>query len=161
MVDLGRGFSAVRHDCEGTADGAVVMGTRTRMNDAPFVEACNRCVLPEEAKSFMEGLPPKFQDLPGNRFTAGYEVIPGASTELNAYQPWIQAEDNIIFASPGRATVSLMAANQVMAQVLTAVLPRSRGVVGDVPSGHGPWSCDIAMHYTRTYSFNDFNAANV
>ena len=77
FVDLERGYSAVRHVCAGLPYGAVVVGTKAKLQPAPRVFPEDRRIPINERKEFAQYLPPTLAArlFPG-RYTAGYEVIP-------------------------------------------------------------------------------------
>jgi glycine/D-amino acid oxidase-like deaminating enzyme len=153
VIDLGRGFSAVRHERGGNGP-AVVIGTRTKKRPAP--DPAERIVSVADQQRLAFSIPPGFQgSLTGARYTAGYELMPRKGIGLSPYQPWMITDGPVIFASPGRATVSLLAARNVLADVIErrSVDPRRTSRVDLAQCS--PWDCDIAMHYMPFYSFND------
>lgn len=156
FVDLERGFSAVRHPCAGLADGAAVVGTKARSQPAPRVAADERHIPLEEEQEFVKCLPPVLASrlLPA-RYTAGYEVIPRRVGGPTAYEPWIEDCGSVVFASPGRATVALMAANLTLARLLekrSLTKPKSF----NLPStGRINWAEPITMHFSPDYDFDD------
>ena len=154
VVDLGRGFSAVRHDRGDGKAAAVVMGTRTksRHDDPP-----SRIIPFAEQGEFSTGVPPAFQaSMSGGRYTAGYEVMPKPDVGVSAYEPWIEESGSVIFASPGRATVAGLAAQDLFGAVLRRWKSEHHGRTSPIDiSDCSAWSCQIAMHYMPYYSYND------
>lgn len=157
LVDLDRGFSAVRHERGGGVGAAIVMGTRAKtLHEGPVV----RTITHAEQKKFSEGVPPVFEaSVAAGRYTAGYEVMPRPSAGISAYEPWIEEAGPLLFASPGRATVSFMAAQDLFAAVLRrrSLAPQARTTHIDV-SCCAAWDAEIAMHYMPFYSYNDAEA---
>lgn len=154
MVDLGRGFSAVRHHRGNALAAAVVMGTRAKdRHDWPP----ERTVPLKAQAEFANGVPPAFQaSMMGARYTAGYEVMPAPETGINAYQPWLQPAGPLIFASPGRATVSFLAAEDLMTLVHRRLKQVGYGRTSRVDiSDCSAWDCPIAMHYMPNYTYDD------
>jgi len=159
IVDLGRGFSAVRHN-QGAAGAAVVMGTRTKTRPAP--DPVQRFIPVADQEEFSNFVPPGFQtSVATGRYTAGYEVMPKRDIGVSAYEPWIHSDGPVIFASPGRATVSALAAQSVLAEVITRWTNdrygHRRTTRVDL-SKCNEWNCEIAMHYMPTYSYNEAEA---
>lgn len=154
VVDLARGFSAVRHERGASLAPAVVMGTRTKTQHTGLPE---RIVPIADQAQFSSFVPPSFQEsLTGGRYTAGYEVMPKREVGVTAYQPWIQPDGPVIFASPGRATVSALAANSLLAAVRERWARERHGrTTAFDTSACSPWDCPISMHYMPYYSYND------
>ena len=157
MIDLDRGFSAVRHERGGDAGAAVVMGTRAKTLHDGHID---RVIPHADQQKFLEGVPPVFQSsMATGRYTAGYEVMPQRSAGVSAYEPWIKEEGPLLFASPGRATVSFMAAQDLFQAVLQRWLPAQQARTTHLDlSCCAAWDSEIAMHYTSFYSFNDAEA---
>ena len=157
IVDRGRGFSAVRHE-RGNGDAVVVMGTRIKLRPAP--DPTERLVPLDDQKGFVASVPPGFQaSLEGGRYTAGYELMPIDGAGVNGFQPWIHAEESVIFASPGRATATVLAVQPLLAEVLEQRSHAPHRRTSDVDlSQCRAWERDIAMHYMPSYSFNDAEA---
>lgn len=157
VVDLDLGFSAVRHERGADSPAAVVMGTRAKSSKAPRVDAQQRRLSTEELDQFGQGVPPSFYtSFRGGRYTAGYEVIPGAKTGLKLYQPWIVPNKRVIFASPGRATTSLQAGLRLIPEISKAIEEAGGQKTSAVDlSGCTQWECQIQMHYMNNYNYND------
>jgi hypothetical protein len=160
FVDLERGYSAVRHVCAGLPDGAVVVGTKAKLQPAPRVFPDDRRIPLNEQEEFAQYLPPALAArlLPG-RYTAGYEVIPERSGGLTAYEPWVEDFGNVLFASPGRATVGLMAAQTTLAKLIEK---RGEGASSkfNLPSvARSNWTGPITMHFAPDYKFDDAERA--
>ncbi len=154
VVDLGRGFSAVRHDRGDAMTAAVVMGTRTKSrHDGPP----KRIIPFADQREFSTSVPPAFQaSMSGGRYTAGYEVIPRRGAGVSAYEPWIEADGPVIFASPGRATVTGLAAQDLFGAVRRRWKSERHGRTSPIDiSNCSAWRCQIAMHYMPYYSYND------
>lgn len=156
FVDLDRGYSAVKHVLADLPFGAAVVGTKAKLQPAPFAAAADRKVLETERVEFEEYLHPELRRtlLPG-RFTAGYEVIPLRSTGVSAYEPWIVVFDNVLFASPGRATIGWSASQEALDHVIEMILAQSEQPVVHTPDPYSSWQHPVQMHYMPTYSFND------
>ncbi len=154
VVDLDRGFSAVRHD-RGPGGAAVVMGTRAKTLPAP--DPAERIVAVSDQAEFGALVPPAFQSsLASGRYTAGYEVMPKRGLGPSAYEPWIRQEGPVIFGSPGRATVSALAAQKLLADVIERWQANRQQRTSAVDlAGCSEWNCPIAMHYMPTYDYND------
>ena len=154
IIDLGRGFSAVQHD-RGDGNKAVVMGTRVRLRPAP--DPTERTVSIKDQADFGDAIPPGFKlSLEGGRYTAGYELMPKDGVGVNGFQPWIHADGPVIFASPGRATGTVLAVQPLMAEVIERRSIASARRTSDVDvSQCSEWNGEIAMHYMPSYSFND------
>ncbi|MER9877948.1 FAD-binding oxidoreductase [Mesorhizobium sp. M0118] len=154
VVDLGRGFSAVRHERGSSTGPAVVMGTRTksRHDGAP-----KRVISLAEQEEFSTFVPPGFQaSMARGRYTAGYEVMPNRGLGISPYEPWIHPDGSVIFASPGRATVSALAAQRLVAAVLDRRESERHGRTTSIDTSTcNPWDCQISMHYMPYYSYND------
>lgn len=148
-------FSAVQHACEGLEHGAIVVGTLssdfpvpfTRKIETPMREKLEKCLHPLLSERL----------LPGGRITAGCEVIPDPRTGISQYQPWI--EPNLgpaMFASPGRATVAAMAAQEVVDRILDKLGNGKASIEFQFDDRfHSVWDSPSAMHFTGKYSFND------
>lgn len=154
VVDLGAGFSAVRHSRGDTMPAAVVMGTRTKGQHEGVPE---RVVSMAEQVSFTRDVPDGFKpSLFNGRYTAGYEVIPERETGVSAYEPWLLEDGPLLFASPGRATVAGMAAQSVFESVMDRRRATRHARTSSVDlSDCSLWSREIAMHYMPCYSYND------
>ena len=154
VVDLGRGFSAVRHGRGADMSDAVVMGTRTKSrHDGPP----ERIVPLADQQEFTSLIPPAFRpSMTSARYTAGYEVLPKRDLGISAYEPWIHPEGPVIFASPGRATVSALAANQLLAAVIERWSNERHGRTTAVDTTKcRAWDRQVSMHYMPYYSYND------
>ena len=89
--------------------------------------------------------------------TAGEELIPEAEG-LTQYEPWIEEFGNVVFGSPGRATVVKLAAVTAMAR-----LSRLRDSLRDADVARGffngggvsGWDARISMHFATDYDFDD------
>jgi hypothetical protein len=160
-VDLERGFSAVSHQCEGMCHGVVVVGTRATFEPAPRIVPDDRIIPACECKDFEACLPPALAaKLYPGRYTAGYEVIPSTETGKTIYEPWIEDMGDIVFASPGRATVALEAARETLARLIPKMT--SGAAKTQLPLRRfSAWSNPITMHFTPTYSFDDAEKQNV
>jgi glycine/D-amino acid oxidase-like deaminating enzyme len=159
FADRVRKFSFVRHppDHEVMPAGALVIGTRVH-SEVAFRQPQLREIAADDRKKFEEGLPEVLKaKVSAGRFTAGYEVIPDDTVGLKDVEPWIAwVEDyrGLLKASPGRATMGMFVARQVLAKITSRIgtpstvrTPFSRiGVL---------WDSGIYMHYHPSYSFND------
>jgi glycine/D-amino acid oxidase-like deaminating enzyme len=156
FVDWDSGYSAVKHAAPGLPNGAAVVGTKARLQPAPIVSAADRRIPENERLKFERCLHPALAKslLPG-RFTAGYEVIPRRTTGLTAYDPWIVPFGNVLFASPGRATIGWLAAQEALEKTIEMIEAASFRRVVHSPDPLLTWQHPIHMHYTTQYSFND------
>ena len=152
-IDLDRGFSAVRHPC-GTEGMATVIGTRAKTEPVRAGPPDKRTVSDTEREELLSCLHPKMSDELGDwRVTAGEELIPGAKP-LTQYEPWIEDFGNVVFGSPGRATVSMLAAVDVFAR-LRPKKPGRSAKARLIRDGLAGWTGPIRMHFTPDYNFDD------
>jgi glycine/D-amino acid oxidase-like deaminating enzyme len=161
MVDLDRGFSAVRHRRGQLDEAAVVMGTRVKTPKAP--DPAERLVPKDDQVGFSLNVPPGFRTcLDAGRYTAGYEVMPPINGHLSPFHPWIEVHGPVIFASPGRATIAGLSAAKVYREVLGLQVRSStkRTSKFDI-SGCTHWGCAVEMHYMPTYTYNDAEIGHV
>jgi glycine/D-amino acid oxidase-like deaminating enzyme len=158
LVDYGRGFSAVRHTL---TDGsvAVVIGTRIHTQPVDYAYPDDRSIPRGEIQRFRDCLPANLLEAAKNgRFTAGFEVMP-TRDGLSYLEPWVEAHGSLIFSSPGRATLGLVAATETLAAVLRALsIQRGAPIKYSVGMGGSPWLERIHMHYEEPYSFDDAEA---
>ena len=82
----------------------------------------------------------------GRKYTAGYEVMPRPSAGVSAYEPWIEAAGPVIFASPGRATVTGLAPRIYSAQCAGAGSERHGRTIPDRYLELQRLELQIAMH---------------
>jgi glycine/D-amino acid oxidase-like deaminating enzyme len=161
FVDTKNGCSAVHHKCTDMEHGAVVVGTRVKCENAGFFYPDDRRIPPCEIEEMRENLHPGFERLLPGRYTAGYEVIPPARSGRTQYEPWIVDSGSVVFCSPGRATVALRAAQELVEEVLK---PKSKSRIGGratyTQSIGTPWQTPINMHFTQHYDFNDAENSN-
>jgi hypothetical protein len=159
FADRVRKFSFVRHPPEGARlpDGALVIGTgfNESVTFHPFED---RQIDPPNCAKFAAYLPPILRKkIPDGRFTAGYEVVPDKTVGVKDVEPWIEwvsGYPRLLKATPGRATMGMYVARQVLDQITSRIggpstvrSPNSRiGVLRDD---------DIFMHYHPSYKFND------
>lgn len=157
LVDYEYGFSAVQHQYdEGSLEGnPVVIGTRARLKYAPSVSVDGRSIPLSEQSELQGYLPQVLKDrISSARYTAGYEVIPNVEVKLSEYQPWIEDFGNVLFASPGRATVAQPAAYEVMEKLISKLASSSTKI--QLPSKSlGGWNDLISMHYQPNYKYCD------
>ncbi len=157
FVDTVNGCSAVQHKCSGTENGAVVVGTRIKDSDAPYVHPDDRRIPLTEISDMGRCLHPALSEslLPG-RYTAGYEVIPPACTGRTQYERWTVDGGSVVFCSPGRATVAALAAEELVSDVLVPKVRARTGERATYTHGFRPsWQASINMHFTPYYGFND------
>ena len=157
IADLDKGFSAVRHE-RGGDPPAVVMGTRVKLRDVPFVGASERVIHESEQQEFREKMPPPFDQLRG-RFTAGFELVPPPRPRTSPYRPWIETRGNVILASPGRATIATLAASLTLERIIEHWRSDRRQTTALDVAACRQWEAPIAMHYMRSYDFNDAEVA--
>ena len=159
-ADLERGFSFVRHPPEEALlpNGALVIGTSVHQDNVPFVPYNQRKIRQEDRERFVASLPPILQQrIPSGRFTAGVEVIPAKKLGLRQVEPWVKWVEGVpalLKATPGRATMGMFVAHEVLAQLEDRIgppekqrYPRSRS--------DNTWDDEILMHYHTKYDFND------
>ena len=159
FADRVRGFSFVRHPAEERSlpNGALVIGTRVD-REVEFRLPDYRKIERDDLDRFAEYLPPLLRDrMRYGRFTAGYEVIPDKRLERKDVEPWIEWVDGfpaLLQAMPGRATMGMFVAQQVMDAVTARIgdPDLSRTSSNTVKVG---WKDPIWMHYDATYDFDD------
>jgi glycine/D-amino acid oxidase-like deaminating enzyme len=150
LVD--RKFSVVRHAATNRApDGALVIGTVHRRDNAPFVPAHARRILPDEVEAFRSFLPPELcGSVDTGRFTAGVELIPPRNRSFLDH--WVEDFGPIVFASPGRATLAWDAAIKALALIAPKVAERPTCRWEGIAD---PWTSDVHMHFSDHYTFDD------
>lgn len=158
FADRPRGFSFVRHLPEGEAlpHGALVIGTKVD-RIVPFALPDERTIDQEDINRFASHLPPVLRDyIKKGRFTAGYEVIPHA-TERKYVEPWVEwvpEFPGLLLAMPGRATMGMFVARQVLDELERRLGQPQRSV--SQREGAGRWDDNIFMHFHPHYEFNDW-----
>lgn len=158
FADKPRGFSFVRHPPEGHAlpRGALVVGTRVART-VLFASPDERRIDQEDIESFASHLPPALSDyIQKGRFTAGYEVIP-RQKERKHIEPWVEWLPDfrgLLLAMPGRATMGMAVARQVLADLESRLGRPARGSSNGTTQGS--WDDDIFMHFHPYYDFNDW-----
>jgi glycine/D-amino acid oxidase-like deaminating enzyme len=153
-VDVDLGFSAVRHKCATTGVEHVVVGTRTHDQPTAYAFPDERKIPLKEQMDFASNLHPELaRKLLPSRFTAGYEVMPLEGSGISQYEPWIKDFGDVVFASPGRATVAFMAATEVMDLMLSKV---SGSKFDCIYQAGSKWAGHVAMHFNNVhYNFDD------
>ncbi len=157
FIDWGMGYSAVQHrytDDRNPARPIVVGGgDATRLKNAKHCLYENREFREEHLHELHNCLPAPLTDrLSDVRYTAGYEVIPD-QYGVSEFGPWIQEFGNVVFASPGRATVATDAAIKTWGKLTTKLNGNKK-----IPIPHsipGNWTEPIKMHFQKIYTFND------
>ena len=82
--------------------------------------------------------------------------MPTRAAGVTFVEPFIQKFDNVIFASPGRATLGLRAANKALAEVISIMESRGRQRFQFISPYRSFWTGTIEMHYRPAYnSLND------
>jgi hypothetical protein len=159
FADRVRGFSFVRHppDSARLPKGALVVGTRVDRL-VQFQPPDNRRIDPEDREEFRSLLPPILEaSMPDGRFTAGYEVIPDAKYQRKDIEPWIEWVEGfpaLLQAMPGRATMGMLVARQVLAELTSRI--GEPDTTRPAYEGIGmPWVEPISMHYHMDYDFDD------
>jgi glycine/D-amino acid oxidase-like deaminating enzyme len=159
FADRFRGFSFVRHNAEPDTlpDGALVIGTRAA-RFVPYVTPDSRVINDQDIETFSRHVPPAFLPLiEQGRFTAGFEVVPHRDLKLPYVAPWLQWYPEfpaLLMAMPGRATMGVSVARQILEQIKQRLEPPPSG---RRPSTDGPqWGDDIFMHFHRHYDFDDW-----
>ena len=166
FVDRPRGFSFVRHppDRATLPNGALVIGTGVVQEDVAFAPFEERRIPRARIEEFEAVLPPPLRPhVATGRFTAGYEVVPHGvkdedGEELHYVEPWVEwvgGEEGmrLVLAMPGRATLGMWTAEQVVDRLEAQIGPPS----GDArnPAVVGGWGGGIFMHFHPCYSFDD------
>jgi glycine/D-amino acid oxidase-like deaminating enzyme len=157
LVDLDRGFSAVRHLGDSASAGAVVIGTKVRKQPAQFARPEHRRIPSDEVVEFGRCLHPRFECcMRSGRFTAGYELIPIKPATSTYLEPWVEDYGSVVLASPGRATLGLEGARKALAVLIKKLSARNRQPFRFVMIGPGRfWNEPIFMHFAEHYSFSD------
>jgi glycine/D-amino acid oxidase-like deaminating enzyme len=157
LVDFERQFSLVKHSC--TPADALVIGTKVHQQPVSFIAPEQRRVSKADAASFRRFLHPHLeQSMQTGRFTAGFEVMPTKAAGVTHLEPFVKTFDNVVFASPGRATLALQAAEKVFSATRAIVDARGRRRFEFVSKTSRAWCDPIDMHYQPTYQFNDAEA---
>ncbi len=153
------GFSFVRH-AEHPANlpkGALVIATRSQ-RIVPFAMPEDRRLEQRDIDVFARHIPAAFSPyMDAGRFTAGFEVLPRAELDRPYVAPWTHwcpEFPALMHAMPGRATLGLTVARDVLDQVVT----RIGGPTGQRNNHFGSdrWHDDIHMHFHQQYDFNDW-----
>jgi len=157
FVDYERGFSSVRHHTRNVASGtALVVGTKVREEPVPFQLPDSRVIKAPQIDAFKACLSAPFLSLvPEARFTAGFELMPLNGSSF--LEPWIEDLGLVVIASPGRATLGLNAAQDVLGLLISKLDDRTKGTVG--PFNCGLWVDPIHMHFSDHYKFTDAEEA--
>jgi hypothetical protein len=151
VVDLDRGFAAVRHPCE-ESNGAIVIGTKVHQPNASFVSPPRRRISRQDTERFRSCLHPALEiRVARGRFTAGFELMPAPPAQVSFVEPFVQSFGNVVFASPGRATIALKAAEHAFAEVLRIIEARGRSRFRFQLQETSRWSGPINMHYRPEY----------
>jgi glycine/D-amino acid oxidase-like deaminating enzyme len=159
FADRDRGFSFVHHPPDGPIlpNGALVVGTKVD-RVVEFHSPDDRRITLEDRQKFATFLPPILQArIPAGRFTAGYEVIPEENLDRKYFEPWfdwVEGFPALLHAMPGRATLGLFVARQVLDELVLRIgRPNGRNPsTGELATG---WVDPILMHYDPAYDFND------
>jgi glycine/D-amino acid oxidase-like deaminating enzyme len=157
--DRVRGFSFVRHpeDPDTLPNGALVIATRSQ-RIVPFSTPEARRIDEQDIEVFASHLPEAFEPfMETGRFTAGYEVIPKTTPERPYVAPWIHWCPEfraLVHAMPGRATLGLSVAREMLTEIETRIgVPKLSGVNLNAAVA---WDDDIHMHFHQDYDFNDW-----
>lgn len=153
IVDSNRGWSAVRH-CRAADSPAIVMGTRAHCKNVKFADAFERNIPDAKKLEFLIRTPPPFDRLPG-RFTAGYEVVPAPGVTPSRFSPWIETHGDVIFASPGRATIAKVAVNEALVKIMQHRIAKPGETTLFDRSQCREWNEAIEMHFMGSYDFDD------
>ncbi len=152
LVDFDRGFAAVKHECI-ESNGALVVGTRIHRQPAAFLPPHERRISREDTRAFRKALHPELdKNLPSGRFTAGFEVMPTVAAGVTFVEPFVKRFDNVVFASPGHATLGLRAARKALSEVISIIEERGRRRFQFLSSDKSPWTGPIEMHYRPIYN---------
>lgn len=159
FVDRKRKFSFVRHPPDGALlpEGALVIGTKVHGTVA-FQPPDKRRIDPEDREEFEKYLPAVLKaKLATGRFTAGYEVIPDEKLQLQDIEPWVEWVEGfpaLLKAMPGRATMGMFVARQILEQLPSRIGKPSTKRSPTTRIGM-PWDDEIFMHYHPNYGFSD------
>ena len=165
LLDRSAGLSIVAHPPGSYRDdGCMVVGTEVHDNDVPYCMPELRSISPETQEGVYKRLPDCIRDLVGmSRFTAGWEPIPFKDGKaLPHVRPWIETiegHSDVIASLPGRATLALYAAEQVLEKLPSEFKRNQRSQGAD---GANPWyaslpgtnwepSAQIRMHFEKYY----------
>lgn len=157
LADVNRGFSVLRHIGNSSSSGAIVIGTKSKKQPVEFVPPDQRRIPDDEIVKFKKCLHPELDRyVSTGRFTAGYEVIPKPPVVKSFVEPWIEDCGNILFASPGRATLGLAGAKLALASLISKIAQRNGKQFRLVHLRNSlPWDNDIHMHFEDHYDFDD------
>ncbi len=142
------GFTLVRHD---TNDGAKVVIGAGLQRSVDFVEPLKRKISTADEMALWNRMPQCILDLKEQaRITAGME--PHVDDE--DFRPWIStvgAFTGLFVAVPGRATIALDAAHNVLELVKTHLEGLPEPAPGVDPGPGTEWSGEICMHFEDYY----------
>lgn len=157
FADRARGFSLVRHPCGrgGSKRDAIVVGTKV-VRRVEFALPDAREISKEDIEEFASCLPPALShEMPRGRFTAGYEVV-NDDSGLEYFEPDVRRVAGfrgLWVAMPGRATMGLFVAREVLQAIERELGPPRQGQNNGRAASE--WRGDILMHYHPDYAFND------
>lgn len=157
LVDRIGHFSLIAHrPYPSRIDGCMVFAAAdTEEEDVDYKEPRERKVRDEKKKALLDALPRMLRErIATSRITAGVEVYPVVKGKrLPTTRPYIQTASgypDIIVAMPGRATLSLFAAEEVMKNLRKVANSKSRNAIG---LGYSGWDSThpIHMHHETYY----------
>lgn len=155
LLDRPGGFSLIAH-APGTSrpDGCMIFGADVH-EDVDFTEPKDRVISPLKKQELLDSLPDCMKNWnPANRLTAGVEVFPVVDgTTLPTVRPYVEfARDcpGVVVAMPGRATLALYAAEQVMAK-LAKVSDLRSSTSADLNGPTWDRAQDVHMHHESYY----------
>jgi hypothetical protein len=160
FADRVRRFSFVRHLCGSSPnEGPVlVVGTGVHSNQVEYCAPERRAVSAPDARRFFELLPPILRrQVNAGRFTAGFEVMPADGSRRRHVEPWVNwvpGFPGVLFGLPGRATLGMSVAHQIVEQLVPRLGRPSEGPRQELTLP--AWSQPIKMHFDSGYGFNDY-----
>ena len=152
-VNVDKGFSSVRHRLKGNDECGFVTGTRENHIDVQRDPNRSRQISPDEIASFKNNLSEQLiLELAGARITGGCELI---SDGIPLVEPWLKDMGNVVFGSPGRATVALRVAEDAFKMMEANLTENGHRRFGLASAKQSRWDGAINMHYAPAYSFDD------
>lgn len=129
-----------------------------REDNVPYTSPDLRIVTQKQRKAFASYLPPILREkMNRGRFTAGVEVMPAKHLGLQHIEPWIEWVKGVpalLKATPGRATLGMYGARQILDQLVERIGPPKKRVYSKLRLGIS-WEDEIRMHYDPEYKFDD------
>lgn len=123
VVDRNSGLAIVRAPMRSTRHCCTIIGDRQRTELPAAAATRNRIVTYDERRKLLALLPPTLADLAANSpATAGHKTEARLPDGASTVAPWVESYETVglpglIAALPGKATLALRAADQVLALV--------------------------------------------